>query len=211
MLRGHFRSLMKLSTLSILLGLVVCAPQIYGLLNPQGLAAAARQFPRNTAVGWLLMLGGTAWFLFNVNAEAISDFAAIKKYMLLGFAATGIAACIFVRDFLAVRALAVVLLLLAKTMVDAARWVDSDWRLVIAAWAYVLVVAGIWLTISPWRLRDFIEWATATPARIKRLCLVRLAFGVLLVVLGLTTFRTAEKNVSLSLAGPAVPVMASGL
>jgi len=27
----------------------------------------------------------------------------------------------------------------------------------LVAWAYVLVVAGIWLTLSPWRLRDLLN------------------------------------------------------
>ena len=183
---------MKLSTLSIVLGLIVCAPQVYGLLKPRAFAATARNFPRSLIMGWLLTLGATGWFLFNVNAEAISDFAAIKNYMLLFFAAAGLATCIFVRDFLAVRGLAVLLLLLAKTMVDTARWADTEWRLVIAGWAYLLVLAGLWLTISPWRLRDAIEWSTATPGRIKAFCAVRLAFGLFIVALGLTAFRAAE-------------------
>jgi hypothetical protein len=189
---------MKLSTLSILLGLIVCAPQVYGLLKPQAFATATRGFPRSLLWGWLLTLSATGWFLYNVNGEAISDFAAIKNYMLLGFAATGLATCVFVRDFLAVRGLAVLLLLVAKTMVDTARWADTEWRLVIAGWAYALVIAGIWLTISPWRLRDFIEWSTATPGRIKATCAVRLAFGLFIVALGLTAFRAAEARAALS-------------
>lgn len=201
---------MKLSTLSVWLGLAVCALQVYGLLNPAGFTAAARKFPRSPAAGWILTLGATAWFLVNVNAEAIADFAAIKKYMLLGFAATGLATCVFVRDFLAVRGLAVVLLLLAKTMVDSARWVDTEWRLVITTWAYLMVVAAMWLTISPWRMRDLIEWGTATPARLKRLCLTRLAFGALLVLLGLTAFRSAEARVLQSAAQPTPGLVAFG-
>ena len=207
MLRAAFRSLMKLSTLSILLGLIVCAPQVYGLLDPQRFAATARKFPRSLLAGWLIMLGGTIWFLFNVSAEAISDFAAIKDYMLMAFAAAGLATCIFVRDFLAVRGLAVVLLLLAKTMVDTARWADTEWRLVIAGWAYALVFVALWLTVSPWRLRDFIEWSNANASRTKAFCAVRLAFGLFIVALGLTAFRAAEaRAASFSEMRPAVLV-----
>jgi len=32
----------------------------------------------------------------------------------------------------------------------------------IYGWAYVLVVAGIWFTVAPWRFRDFLAWGTAT-------------------------------------------------
>src|SRR5439155_22741864 len=85
--------------------------------------------------GYALMLLGTSWFLWNLNAENISDFAAYKRLMLIGFAAVGVATCIYVRDFLAVRGLAIVFLLLAKLMVDTARWADTGWRLVIVTWA----------------------------------------------------------------------------
>ncbi len=182
----------KLSTLSILLGLGLSLPQVYGLVAPKGFAATARKFPRSLLAGYVLMGLGTAWFLFNVNAEAASDFATYKDKMMIFFAAIGLGTCIFVTDFLAVRGLAVVFLLLAKLMVDTARWVDTEWRLVIVGWAYVLVLAGMWLTVSPWRCRDLIAWATASERRIKVGCTARLAFALLIVILGLTVFRAAE-------------------
>ena len=111
---------------------------------------------------------------------------------MIFFAAIGLGTCIFVQDFLAVRGLAVVFLLLAQLMVDTARWEDTEWRLVIVVWAYVLVVAGMWLTVSPWRLRDFIQWATASEQRVKAGCVARLGFGLLILALGLTAFRSAE-------------------
>lgn len=182
---------MKLSLLSILLGAGLAAPQIYALLKPAAFTAAARKFPRHLPTGIVLMLLATAWFVWNVKIEPIADFAALKPYMMAAFAAIGVGACIFVQDFLAVRGLAVLLLLLAKVMVDTGRphLGETPWVLLIQTWAYVLVIAGIWLTISPWRLRDFINWATATEQRIKIGSGIRLAFALLVVVLGCTAFR----------------------
>jgi hypothetical protein len=105
---------MKLSLLSILLGLGVAVPQVYGIANPQKFAAAVRKFPRNLPLGIALMLLGTAWFEWNVSIESVSDFAAFKPAMMVGFVAVGVLSCIFIQDFLAVRGLAVVVLLLAK-------------------------------------------------------------------------------------------------
>src|SRR5262249_53140718 len=103
----------------------------------------------------------------------------------------GIAACFYVQDFLAVRGLAVVLLLIAKLMVDTGRphLGATPWVLVIQTWAYLLVVAGIWFTVAPWRLRDLLNWSTANEKRIKIGNSIRLAFALLVVVLGLTAFR----------------------
>jgi len=183
---------MRLSLLAILLGIGMGLPQVYGLVNPTGLAAAARRFPRNLPVGVVLMLLATVWFAWNVNVEPIADFSVFKPYMLGAFIAVGILSCIFVQDFLAVRGLAVLMLLLAKFMVDTGRphLGDSPWVEVIQGWAYLLVVCGIWFTVTPWRLRDLINWATDSAPRVRIFCLIRLGFAACIVTLGLTVFRS---------------------
>ena len=160
---------LKLSTLAVLLGLGMGLPQIYGLVKPGAFAAAVRKFPRSLPWGYALMMLGTVWFLWNLNQESIADFAAYKPVLLAAFAAVGLGACVFVQDLLAVRGLAIVLLLLAKLMVDTGRPAlpVTSWALVFQIWAYLLVIAGIWFTISPWRLRDLLLWATASEKRIK--------------------------------------------
>jgi hypothetical protein len=183
---------MKLSLLSILLGLGMSVPQIFGLTKPAQLAAAVRKLPRSLPIGCLLMLLGTAWFVWNVSIEPVSDFTAYKPAMMIGFGAVGVLCCFFVQDFLAVRGLAVLMLLLAKLMVDTGRphLGETSWVLVIQVWAYVFIVAGIWFTITPWRLRDFLNWMTATEERIRIGCYLRLAFALFVVILGLTAFRS---------------------
>jgi len=182
---------MRLSLLAILLGLGVSVPQIYGLIKPTQFAAAVRKFPRNLPVGIVLMLLGTAGFVWNVNIEPIADFSAYKNVMMIGFTAVGVLSCVFVQDFLAVRGLAILLLLLAKLMVDTGRphLGQSPWVYVIQIWGYVLVVAGIWFTVTPWKLRDLLNWATATEDRIRSGSIIRLAFAVFVLLLGLTAFR----------------------
>ena len=182
---------MRLSILAVLLGLGMSVPQIYGLAKPAQFAAAARKFPRNLPAGVLLMLLATAWFMWNVNLEPIADFAAYKPAMMVGFAGVGILSCIYVQDFLAARGLAVVLLLLAKLMVDTGRphLGQSPWVLLIQGWGYLLVVVGIWFTVAPWKLRDFLNWATASESRIRVGSGIRLAFSVFIMLLGLTAFR----------------------
>jgi hypothetical protein len=182
---------MSLSLLSILLGLGMAVPQVYGIARPQQFAAAARKFPRNLPLGIALMLLSTAWFVWNVSNESVSDFASFKPAMMVGFAAVGILCCIFVQDFLAVRGAAVVLLLLAKLMVDTGRphLGQTHWVWVIQTWAYLLVIVGIWFTVTPWRLRDFLHWVTATEARVRVGSTIRLAFALFILLLGLTAFR----------------------
>ncbi|MSU62188.1 MAG: hypothetical protein EXS31_07310 [Pedosphaera sp.] len=179
---------MKLSTLTIGLGLVYSLPHIFALLKPAAFTGAAQKFPRCEKTGYVLTILGTLWFLANVQSETISDFTSYKNIMLLGFGAVGLLACLFVKDFLAIRGLAIVLLVAAKLILDTARWHESQWRLVLSVLAYGWIIAGIWLTISPWRLRDWLNWVTKSHARLRLFSTVRLAFGLLLLALGLFVF-----------------------
>ena len=174
------------------MGLGLALPQIYGLVKPAAFAASVRKFPRSVGIGCVLMVVGTAWFLWNVNVEPIADFSAYKQPMMAFFAAVGILSCFFVQDFLAVRGLAVLMLLLAKLMVDTGRphLGQTPWVYVIQIWAYLLVVAGIWFTFTPWRLRDLINFATANETLVRVGSAIRLAFAVFVIILGLTAFRT---------------------
>jgi hypothetical protein len=178
----------KLSTLSICLGLCLAAINLYGLLNPVEFKNTVRKLPRSLPLGYIFMLAGTAWFMWNVSSESLSDFEALKPYLYTLFVAVGVGSCFFVQDFLAVRGLAVLMLLLGKLMVDTQRWAGSEWRLVIAIWAYAMVVGGIWFTISPWRLRDLLYWATANEKRIRFGSAARFAFGLFVAFLGFKVF-----------------------
>lgn len=182
----------KLSTLAICLGLGYALPQAYALANPKGFTGHARRFPRSLPVGYALMALATAWFLYNVSQEEIADFAAYKPHMMVAFGLIGVGCCIFVTDFLAVRGFAVLLLLIAKLMVDTGRphLGESGWVLVNQWAAYLLVVVGIWLTVAPYRLRDWIEWNVAQPPRLRAVSLVRLLAGAGFALLGLVVFRS---------------------
>jgi len=186
--------MIKLSTLSVLLGLLFVLLNIYGVLKPSAFATAARKFPRYTPVGYVLILVSTIWFVANVSHESIADFASFKPFLYILFIGVGLGACLFVKDFLPVRGLAVFLLLLAQLMVETARWVDTSWRLVITVWAYAWVLAGMWFTVSPWKFRDLINWATANEHRTRFLSGLRVGFGLFVVCLGLTVFRAAERG-----------------
>src|SRR5208283_5813941 len=161
---------------------------LYGLLQPAGFKDMMRKLPRSLPAGYLFMLSATVWFMWNVSHESLSDFEALKPFLFTLFVGVGVGSCFFVQDFLAARGLSVLMLLLGKLMVDTQRWAESDWRLVIVVWAYLLVLAGMWFTISPWRLRDLFYWATASEKRIRVGSAVRVAFGLFVAFLGFKVF-----------------------
>lgn len=183
---------MKAWILVTLLGLAYGLPQILGFLQPARFAAALRKFPRSDLWGNILMPLGTLWFLWNLKQDTVADFDAFKPLMFLGFSIVGFGTCVFVRDFLAVRGLAVVSLLVAHVVLRKIQWIDTNWRLVVTAWAYLTIVAAIWITVSPWRLRDYIDWLHRDEGRTRLGSALRLAFGLLVAVIGVTAVRAAE-------------------
>jgi hypothetical protein len=159
------------------------------VLKPVECGAALRKFPRSEAWGYALMTIGAGWFLYRLNDEAIAEFAAYKSYMLLGFGAVAVAACFFVPDYLAVRGLSITMLMLSAFVLSKTRFVDTPWRLVLVIIAYIWIVSAMWWMISPWRLRNLIQWATATPEKTRKLAFARLAIAVVVIILGATVYR----------------------
>lgn len=181
----------SLATISLLLGLLLLVKGVFAFVLPKMFKAFAKDFPRNTPLGIFLMLAATAWFLAIAKAEPFADFENIKNIILGIFGLVGVATCIFVRDFLPVRGLAVLFLLVAKVMVDAGRphLAESPFVLVNQYFAYVLIVAGMWLTVSPYRLRDWQDWIMASALKLKIAAAAWIGFGAFLVWLGLTVFK----------------------
>ena len=85
--------------------------------------------------------------------------------------------------------LTVLLLLAAFVTCETARWHPSLWRDALTGWAYVWILAALWLSVQPWRLRDWLEWFTASDKIVRVTCALRLVFDLFLITLGLTVFR----------------------
>lgn len=180
---------MTLSQLCLILaGLMVVSHGI-AFLKPDAISGWLQRFPRNVALGVPLMLVGTAWFEWNLWHETLSDIAPYKTLMLVGFALVGIASCLFVKDYLAVRGLSVLLLMAAWYMCEKARPHDSLWRDAIIGWAYVWVILGLWWSMAPWRLRDWINWCVARPSILRGAAAAGVAWGIFVAGLGLTALR----------------------
>ena len=183
---------MKLSQLSLVLGIGMVLTHALALLQVPATTRWLRRFPRDVPTGVVLMLVGTVWFEWNLMAENLEDIAKYKTLLQIFFAVLGVACCFFAQDYLAVRGLSVVLLMAAFVMCETARWHESLWRDAITGWAYVWVLAGMWFTISPWRLRDLINWGTASESRTRLFSGLRMAFGLFVMALGLTVLRAGS-------------------
>jgi hypothetical protein len=182
---------LPLSLVSTLLGLIILLPALAAFVKPAGLAGPIKRFPRAIGVGSVLIVLATVWFVYNLKVESIADFEPMKPYLMIILVALGVGTCLFLQDFIAVRGLAALMLLVAKLMVDAGRphLGESPLVEVNQYLAYFFVALGMWLTISPWRLRDWFDWATASNGRLKAISGLVAGLGAFVLVLGMTVFR----------------------
>jgi hypothetical protein len=182
---------LPLSLVSTLLGLIVLLPSAAAFLKPGAMSGPIKGFSRNIGIGVVLVVLATVWFVYNLKVESIADFEPMKPALMAILVALGVGTCVFLQDFIAVRGLAALLLLTAKIMVDAGRphLGESVFVGVNQTLAYVFVFFGMWLSVSPWRLRDWFNWAATSDGRLRAVGGLTGAVGAFLLVLGLTVFR----------------------
>ena len=158
----------------VLLGAVLC-------WNGAPLAAKARALPRSRDAAWVLFGAGAAWFLWRVSQLREADLIFFQKPTLLmvAFGVLAILALFYASDFLAVRGLAVLMLLAAEPLLYAAymEWTHPQ-RLLMVTAVYIGLAAALYLAAYPFRLRDFFEWLFRTPSRPRLLGAIVLAYGL---------------------------------
>jgi hypothetical protein len=172
---------MSLFVATLLPGLLLAA--LGGLLcwNGAPVAANARALPRSTRAAWILFGGAALGFLWRLSRTGEADliFFQTPAPVMIAFGALAVLAFIYTPDFLAVRGLAVLMLLAAEPLLAAAymEWSHPQ-RLLMVTAVYLGLAASLYLAAYPFRLRDFFEWLFRTPGRARLIGAVILAYGV---------------------------------
>lgn len=128
------------------------------------------------------MLIGGGWFLWKISQLGQSDFGDYKKLLFLLFLATLLGSIYYVKDFLAVRGVSVLILLSANTGLKSAFGLyDTPARLVLVTILYIFIVLALWYGIMPFKMRDTVSWLykSAVRARILGITLVVMGFSLL--------------------------------
>ncbi|MFI5355744.1 MAG: hypothetical protein ACHQ4G_00265 [Opitutales bacterium] len=159
-----------------------------GLLSGRStVTASLKAFPRSPAATLVLFGGGAAWFLYRVWYLSPADFGDYRTLLFLAFAAIALLSFKYVPDFLAVRGLAILILLAAGPLLDAAYMeYDHPQRLFMVSLVYLGIAGALYLGAVPYRMRDFLEWLFRTSGRPRVLGGCLLAYGVLLAVAAFT-------------------------
>jgi hypothetical protein len=178
----------RLAFISVAVGVLVIITRAPGLIVPARFREFAVKFPRSVWWGRILMglAAAIAWYV--MYHAATDEWKWAQPLILVGVPIAYWLVIEFAPNFLALRGVAALLLMLAKQMVDAADLSEVPARLIVTVFAYVCVVAAIWLTVAPHHYRDVVGFVMANDKRCRAVCGAGTLVGAVLVALGLLVY-----------------------
>lgn len=178
----------SLSQVAVALGLAYLITHGWAVWRPQAAMSVLRAFPRHGLAGWVLLALATLWFVGLMATIDLMEYTPHRAKFVLGTLVLGGLSAHFMREFLAVRSLGVLLLLVAQVLLDAAFLRDETSRLVVTVTAYAYVVAGMFMVGAPYMMRDAIAWLTKNELRFRIAAGLGTAFGLLLLFLAAVAY-----------------------
>ncbi|NJM38017.1 MAG: hypothetical protein HC845_09280 [Akkermansiaceae bacterium] len=169
------------------------------LANPKLVQDFLKKFPRNHQLGQILLGIGLFWFWLLIApsgmgklsslAMDLGEFNNAKKLLQLAVPVSLVLVCISVRDFLAVRALGLLGLMVAAPLLEAAVFKDPSSRLLVPIFAYALLTISMFFVGKPYIFRDIITWVTADQKRWTLLSVAGISYGVVTLICAITFWR----------------------
>ena len=181
--------MMSLSQICLTVGGLYVALHLPLVLKPGAVCRLLLAFPRNNLAGIVLAVGSLVWAAWELNDMPLGMFDAYKSWLWILTPVVTILVLTIMSELLAVRALGGALMLAACPVLEVQRLHPSCWTWVPAGLAYVWVVVGMVLTLSPFRFRHLVERFCATDALTRVMGAGGIAVGGVLVALGLTVFK----------------------
>jgi len=178
---------LSLHTAGIIAGAFLVLIGLHGLLRPD-FASVVQRFPRSHVAGVVLLTICLVWTFWLLATIQMGEFSAFRRPLLIGLPIGYGLALRFVDEFLAVRALGILCLLAAEPLLDAAFLRYESSRLLVTAFAYVLIVAGLFWVAIPYVLRDQINWSARSVFRWRCLHVVALIYGGVVLAFALTQY-----------------------
>lgn len=166
------------ATLATGLFLILCGGTL--LFNYTHSRDFLKAFPRSKPATFILMATAIIWFSLKIYNLGPADFGEYKTVLLAIFLAITIASFYFVPDFLGVRALAGLTLLIADVLLDTAYMQEPSSRLFLVSFVYFNILLAFVLGASPYLLRDAIDWFFKKQFRVHFLAYLLCIYGALL-------------------------------
>jgi hypothetical protein len=176
---------LDLRFVSLLCGLWLILTHGFALLRPGPVQKWLRKLPRSKPLGALLLIVDSVWALLLVATMDLGEFSHLRMALLVVIIVATFLTLRYVDEFLAVRALGILLLLVAEPLIEAAFLRPETGRLLLVAWAYALAILGmVWVGL-PYLLRDQVDWVRQSRKNWNAAALAGVVYGGLLTVFAL--------------------------
>jgi hypothetical protein len=176
---------LSLRTAGLILGALLVALHLYAFFNRDRLLAWLKSAPRHKSLGIVLLAIDLAWSLILMSSMDLGEFWKIRKIGLILLPILFGLMILYVDEFLAARALGILLLLLACPFLDAAFLEMPMTRLLLPVIAYIWIIFGMFWVGMPYLLRDQINWLAGSEARWKGLSLAGAGYGAVVLLCAL--------------------------
>ena len=173
----------SLQMAALVAGAILCLLGVIGFAMEASARSMLARFPRSRAAGIVLLAIGLVWSFWLVSTMEMGEFSAFRRPFLFALPIGFLLTLRYVDEFLAVRALGILALLVAEPLLDAAFFHYESSRLVLSVLAYLLVVLGLIWVMIPYKLRDQINWFSQTTARWRVVSVSGFAYGATLIAL----------------------------
>jgi hypothetical protein len=180
---------LSLETALLLTGLVLIVVHLLALGTREKLRTELKTFPRSSFWGSVLIFAVTVWALWLISTIDLGEFSNWRMRLKVIVPVAGILAWRYVPEFLAVRALGMLVLLAAEPLLEAAWLRPETSRLLLVVLVYAWVSFALFWIGMPYTLRDQIDWLLRTPARWKYGCYAGVACGAVLLISRWTLHR----------------------
>lgn len=172
---------LNLEAALLVVGVALILAHVFALVAGSAVRGFLQRFPRSAPAGVLLFVAAVAWFAWLVGTTDLGEFTAMRGKFLFFTVTAGVLMLRFVREFLAVRALGMLLLLAAEPLLESAWMRPETGRLWLVGLAYAWIVAGLFFIGTPYVLRDAIQWVTSSSWRWQAAAWGGIAYGALLI------------------------------
>ena len=165
----------------IVVALALILSHGWALKNTAKTQAFLKAFPRDYKWGVILLTLDFLWAEFALANMDMGEFFTMRDKFMYIVAGGYVAVLIYVKEFLAVRALGSLLLLVAGPVLTAAFLQPPVSRLLLPIIAYVWIIVGMFFIGMPFLMRDWVNALLAKPQRWNLAVYSGIAYGIVLL------------------------------
>ena len=195
----HPYQLLPLFTTGLVLAIWLIGLHALMLAKPTAVKGFLQKFPRNVTIGQILLGIGLGWFWLLIAPTGLGKLSALamdlgefnnaKGLLRILVPVSVVLVSVSIRDFLAVRALGILGLMVAAPLLGAAFLKEPSSRLLVPIFAYAMLTASLFCVGMPYLFRDAVQWVTAEPKRWTWCALAGLGYGIATLVCALAFWR----------------------